>query len=155
DGRMAAQPITWIGHRSIDCRRHPNPALVQPVRIRAGAFGPGQPHRDLLLSPDHAVFVAGVLIPVKYLVNHRGITQIPIASVEYFHVELSNHAVLLAENLPVESYLDAGDRANFTNSSNRVALFPDFATRTWEAGGCAQLVVTGPQLQAVRGHLDA
>jgi hypothetical protein len=62
--------------------------------------------------------------------------------------------VLLAENLPVESYLDAGDRANFANGGATATLFPDFATRAWESRGCTQLVVTGPQLQAVRALLD-
>ena len=49
--------VIWIGHRHIDCRRHPQPAKVRPVRISAHAFAPGMPARDLVLSPDHAVFV--------------------------------------------------------------------------------------------------
>jgi len=39
--------------------------------VTAGAFGAGRPHRDLRLSPEHAVFVDGVLIPVHLLVNAR------------------------------------------------------------------------------------
>jgi len=39
-----------------------------PVRVVAGAFGEGRPRRDLLLSPDHAVFVDHVLIPAKHLI---------------------------------------------------------------------------------------
>ena len=54
DGRL--QPIVWLGHRRVDCRHHPSPTKVWPVRISAGAFGYGRPYRDLLLSPDHAVF---------------------------------------------------------------------------------------------------
>lgn len=64
-----SQPIVWIGHRRVDCVRHANPRQVWPVRISKGAFGPGMPRRNLWLSPDHAVFVDGVLIPIKYLVN--------------------------------------------------------------------------------------
>ncbi len=65
DGEML--PIQWIGHRRVACLRHHTPESVLPVRIRADSFAPGQPKRDLFLSPDHAVFAEGVLIPVKYL----------------------------------------------------------------------------------------
>ena len=53
----AAAPIVWIGRRHVDCARHPKPRKVWPVRVAAGAFGPGRPHTDLFLSPDHAVYV--------------------------------------------------------------------------------------------------
>jgi hypothetical protein len=154
DGRMAPHSIVWIGHRSVDSRRHPKPTQVWPVRIRAGTFGAGQPARDLFLSPDHAVFVDGVLIPVKYLINGRGIAQVPVSKLHYFHVELSAHAVLLAEGLPVESYLNVGDRANFANGGEPVTLFPDFAARAWEMRGCAELVVIGSQVEAARALID-
>ena len=154
DGRLLSQPVVWIGHRTIDCRRHPKPTHVWPVRIRAGTFGTGRPARDLFLSPDHSVFVDGVLIPVKYLINDHSIAQAPVSMVRYFHVELSAHAVLLAEGLPVESYLDVGDRANFANGGQPVTLFPDFAARAWEMRGCAELVVTGPQVEAARALIN-
>jgi hypothetical protein len=65
-------PIRWVGRRKVDCRRHPYPRAVWPVRIKGEAFAPGCPERDLFLSPDHAIYHDGVLIPVKYLLN--GIT---------------------------------------------------------------------------------
>src|ERR1019366_6242670 len=127
-------PIAWIGHRHVDCARHPKPATVWPVRISAGAFGPGQPCRDLLLSPDHALFIYGVLIPVKYLINGDSIAQVPMDSVTYYHVELGHHDVVLAEGLPVESYLDAGDRCNFDLTDEMIRLHPDFEGRRRAAG---------------------
>jgi hypothetical protein len=73
-----SQPIVWVGHREVDRRHHPRPATVCPVRLGAGAFASGVPQRDLYLSPDHAAFAGEVLIPVKYLVNGRTITEIAV-----------------------------------------------------------------------------
>lgn len=150
DGFRAA---IWIGHREVDCARHPDPAAVWPVRVSAHAFGPGQPARDLFLSPDHAIFFENVLIPVKYLINGQTITQVPVAVVSYFHVELDGHDVILAEGLPVESYLDTGDRDAFDNGDTAIRLFPVFGNDPnliRAARGRAPLVVTGPVLAAVR-----
>jgi hypothetical protein len=149
------QPVVWIGHRRIDCARHPTPSRVWPVRISACAFGLGQPNRDLFLSPDHAVYFDGVLIPVRYRINRTTIIQVPVDEVTYYHVELPRHDVLLADGLPVETYLDTGDRSNFANGGASIALHPDFASRIWEAEGCAPLVITGPQLDAARDWLNA
>ncbi len=110
-----ARPVRWVGHRRVDCRRHPRPELVWPVRVRAGAFGDGLPRRDLLLSPDHALLLDGALIPVKYLINGAAIAQERVATVHYFHVELDRHDIVLAEGLPAESYLDTGYRSAFAN----------------------------------------
>ena len=100
-------PVVWIGCRKLSAAR--------PVRVRADAFGAGRPHRDLWLSPDHAVFVDGALVPVRLLVNGASIAQHPRDEVFYYHVELAEHGVLLAEGLPAESYLDTGNRSAFAN----------------------------------------
>jgi hypothetical protein len=153
-------PIVWIGGRTVDCARHPEPQLVWPVRVSAGAFAAGVPCRDLFLSPNHAVYANEVLIPVKHLINGSSIVQVPMDKVSYHHVELPQHTVLWAEGLPTESYLDVGDRSNFSDGSEMIRLFPDFSTHTgavalvWEAYGFAPLVVTGPALEAVRRQVS-
>jgi hypothetical protein len=153
-----AQPVIWVGRRQIDCARHPRPRQVWPIHIDAHAFGPGLPERDLRVSPDHAIYVNEVLIPARCLVNGTTIRQVPMDAVSYFHVELPRHDIILAEGLETESYLDTGDRSNFSNASP-VGLFPDFSTPAenlaaiWEAEGCAPLVVHGPVLEAVRARL--
>lgn len=149
-----AEPIVWIGHRHIACDRHPRPQRVWPVEVAAHAFAPGQPARPLRLSPDHAVFAAGVLIPVHCLVNGTTIRQVPVPAIDYWHIELPRHAVLLAEGLAVESFLDTGGKADFAGGPV-TALHPDFLGLTWEAEGCAPLVLRGPELEAVRRHLAA
>jgi hypothetical protein len=113
--------------------------------------------RDLYLSPDHAVFVNGVFIPVKLLANGTSIVQVKRDRITYFHVELPSHAVILAEGLMVESYLDPGERADFANGGATIRLFPDFtaphAAMTWEAKGAAPLVLAGEKLTAVRATI--
>jgi collagen type I alpha len=143
--------VVWIGRRHVDCSRHPEPHKVWPVRISVDTFGPGQPRRDLYLSPDHAILIDDVLIPVKCLINDASIAQVPMDKVTYYHVELPHHAVLLADGLLVESYLDTGNRSAFSDDSV-IALHPDFASRLWEARGCAPLVVSGPKLAAARAR---
>jgi hypothetical protein len=120
------------------------------VRVAAGAFGQGWPHSDLWLSPDHAVYVNNVLIPVKHLINGSTIVQVPVDRVVYHHVELERHDVLLAEGLPAESFLDMRDGSNYANRAGLMRLYPDYSARMWEAFGCARLVVTGPELEAAR-----
>jgi hypothetical protein len=153
------QPIVWIGHRHVDFRNHPNRQRILPVRITAHAFGQGLPKRDLLLSPDHLVFVDDVLIPIRHLVNGSSITQIERNTITYYHVELPRHDVLLAEGLPAESYLDAGARGAFANHDGVVQLHPDFAApredwaMLWEVRGYAPLVVFGEKLERTRREL--
>ncbi len=138
-------PVTWIGTRHVDLASHPRAELVAPVRIAKGAFAANIPARDLLVSPPHAIRVDDHLIPAKLLVNGMTITRdSSLASVTYFHVELERHAVILAEGLPAESYLDTGNRAFFSNaaiSTLRDAVYHvDDAQRIWQEQACLPLM---------------
>ena len=115
----ASRPITWLGSRTLDCRRHPRSAEVMPVRIAAGTFGDNRPARDLWLSPGHSVcldILGEVLIPAIALVDGTAVTQVSVDEVTYWHVELESHEVILAEGLPAESYLEMGNRSFFSES---------------------------------------
>jgi hypothetical protein len=112
-----ASPLIWLGHRRINCRTHPKPKNVLPIRIAAGAFAPHVPKRDVFLSPDHAVAWQNTLIPARYLVNGMTVEQVDVPWVDYWHVELQSHDILLAEELPAESYLDTGNRTQFDGGS--------------------------------------
>ncbi|MCB8882101.1 Hint domain-containing protein [Acidisoma cellulosilytica] len=151
--------IKWIGRRAVDCRRHRNPISVHPIKVWAGAFGPALPRRDLFLSPDHAVFAEGVLIPVKHLVNGSTVSQVLVERVTYFHLELDSHDILLAEGLPAESYLDTGDRHAFAGGA-ATEIHPAWGsesrdvTLVMDALGYAPLQVAGPEVDRVKQMLS-
>lgn len=119
--------IVWIGHRRIDLTRHARPTAVRPIRVRRHALAPDIPSRDLLLSPDHAVLVDGYLVPIRHLVNGTTIRQeTHRRHITYFHVETTQHSVLMANDALVESYLDTGNRNMFANAGGALNLYPDF-----------------------------
>ncbi len=154
DGAIAYTPVIWTGHRRLNLRTHPQPQTAAPVRIRRGAIGENLPERDLVLSPDHCLFLDGKLIPAKSLINGMTIVQErDVPAVHYFHVEVEPHAVLLAEGLPVESYLDTGNRACFQNCGAALVLHPEFTVnaglKAWETHACAPLTVHPDAVQPI------
>ncbi len=149
------RPVIWTGRRRVALARHPRPQDVNPVRIRADAFGSGQPRRDLVLSPDHALFANGVLIPVRYLINGATVVQEDWLEITYHHLELATHDVIFAEGLACETYLDTANRGVFEGEVASRPLHPNFARATWAATGCAPLVTEGDVVVALRQTLLA
>ncbi|AWN55477.1 Hint domain-containing protein [Methylobacterium sp. 17Sr1-1] len=151
--------VTWIGHRRLAADGRTLPAAQQPVRIRAGAFGPGLPARDLRLSPGHPVLVGadadgtgGHLVPIMCLINGTTIAREPVASVTYWHVELDTHDILLAEGLPAESYYDMGSRVWFAGVDGAL-VDPDFVPADAH-GRCRPVATDGPVVEAERARLS-
>ncbi|MDP4006938.1 Hint domain-containing protein [Methylobacterium sp. NEAU K] len=146
--------IKWIGTRRYIGRfANTNPAVL-PVCVKAGALADGIPTRDLWVSPDHALYLDGVLIPAEHLVN--GVTIVKaerVDSVTYWHIELDSHDVLLAEGAPAESFVDDGGRAIFHNAASFRALYPRQAVWSPEAVYCAPRVTDGYVLESVRRRL--
>jgi hypothetical protein len=145
-------PIRWIGHRAIDCSKHPDPRAVWPIRVSAGAFGEKKPIRDLWLSPGHSIAVEGALIQAVALQNGKSVAQQEQSRVEYWHVELERHEIIVAEGLPAESYLDTGNRTAFVNGGAFIEAHPDFQPKHW-AETCLPLVVEGPEIERTKSLL--
>ena len=121
-----AQPVRWLGKRRVSAR-FADPLRAYPIRLRAGALADGVPSRDLLLSPDHALLVDGILAQAGALVNGVSIvreTEAP-ESFTYYHVEVAEHSLILAENTPAETFVDNVDRMAFDNWEEYVAVVGD------------------------------
>ena len=149
----AWRPIVFLGHRRVDCARHPAPREVWPVRVRAFAFADGVPQRDLLLSPDHAVYIDDVLIPARFLINGMTIIQEATDQVAYWHVELPRQDIVFAEGLPCDSSPDEHGRAPFENGGKVVQLHPRFAADTAVEAVFARAPPASEAVLAIRRYL--
>jgi hypothetical protein len=102
-----SKPIKWIARQRFKRSSECWPKDFEPVRIRRFALDELTPHRDLYLSPNHAIYIDGVLIPAKYLVNGRNITQCAPEGadiIDYLHIELFSHDVIYAEGATAETF---------------------------------------------------
>ncbi len=124
DGRAA--PVTWLGIQTISTK-FADKLRVLPIRIKANALGDGVPARDLLISPDHAILLGDILVQAGALVNGVSIlreTGVP-ETFTYYHVEVADHSLILAENVPAETFVDNVDRMAFDNWAEHQALYGD------------------------------
>ncbi len=146
------RPVAWIGRRHLDLLADPEPELSAPLRICRDALEKGVPSRDVLLSPDHRILIDGKLIPVRLLANGMTIShERHTSSVDYFHIELEAHSILLAEGMPAESFLDElNDRSFFSNSDGPVSLQANFngvIRPVATALACAPLAMTAAEAE--------
>jgi autotransporter passenger strand-loop-strand repeat protein len=121
-----ARPIEWIGRRSYSGDFVLGRDDILPVCIKAGALESGIPRHDLWVSPNHALYLGGVLIEAKDLVNGVSVYQADtVETVEYIHFELDAHDVVLAEGAWAESYIDDDNRGLFHNAHEYRVLYPE------------------------------
>lgn len=146
--------IIWAGRREVDILAHPQPETVRPIIIEADALADGVPARRLKLSPDHALYLDGVLVPAKALLNWTNIRpDLACARIAYHHFELETHDVVFAEGAPAETFLDTGHRGVFGEGA--VVAHPAVMQQRREALGFAPLCLGGEALGAIRQRLAA
>ena len=110
------QPLRWIGRSDLPGLKR-IAAGLHPVRIRKDAFGPGQPARDILVSPQHRFCFANaalmfhadeVLAPAKGLIDGARVTEDRSAQgISYIHLLLDRHEILFCEGVATESFQPA------------------------------------------------
>jgi Hint domain/Domain of unknown function (DUF4347) len=148
----ALRAIKWIGQRSYAGRFVRGRKDILPVCIKPSALADNVPERDLWISPNHAMYIDGVLIEAKDLINGVSIVQAAqVEKLEYFHIELNTHDVLIAEGALSESFIDDDSRGMFHNAHEYDTLYAEeHATPAWY---CAPRLDAGYQVEAVRSHL--
>jgi len=131
--RGEAMPIKWIGRNTFKKSGSSWPESIVPIRVSRFALDTQAPHTDLYLSPGHALFIDGFLMPVRDLVNGTSIAPaLPPGTgvIEYLHIVFDTHEVVVAEGAPAETFLLSGARKEyetFTNFVEYERLYPNEA----------------------------
>lgn len=124
DGRVI--PVKWIGRQTVSTRFGPAERLM-PVRLRAGALGPGIPARDLVLTADHALLLDGLLVNAGALVNGSSVDWVPLSELgntyTVYHIETENHDLILAAGAAAETFIDYAGRQAFGNYGEYLARY--------------------------------
>jgi hypothetical protein len=148
------KPIKWIGQMRFERDGQASwDDEVAPVKIARGAFDGDLPCRDLYVSGSHRFFINGLLIPARDLINGRSITQLSSVEadvLEYLHIELEDHDVILANGAPAETLDGNADRADFDNYDEYVVLYG--ATLTCHTL-YAPVAARNGRRQALQSHL--
>ena len=153
DGR--ARPVRWIGRQTV-VAVFANPQRNFPIRVTAGALADTVPSRDLLVSPDHALLVDGLLVQAAALVDGVAVRHEPAPAERFtwYHIEFEDHALVLAEGAPAETFVDNVTRRRFDNYAEYEALYGADATAIAELE--LPRVKSARQLPAaIRARLDA
>lgn len=115
------QPLRWVGSRYLSAADlAANPKLI-PIRIGAGALGPGRPARDLVVSPQHRIMIRSaiarrmfhsdeVLVPAVKLLGLPRIERAGRGAVRYLHLLFDRHEIVLSNGAETES-LYTGEQA--------------------------------------------
>jgi Hint domain len=155
-----SKPIKWVGRQRFEKSSKCWPKDFEPIRISRCAVDGRTPQRDLYLSPNHAIYIDGVLIPAKYLVNGLNITQCApegADAIDYLHIELFAHDVIFAEGAAAETFGSLREaRDQFDNfyeyyrlyANEDKAAHPQCAPLLWRESRLERAV------QPLRGVLD-
>ncbi|MDT8872858.1 Hint domain-containing protein [Komagataeibacter rhaeticus] len=112
----------------------PDDEAGYPVRILKDAIADGVPCRDMLVTPEHSLFLGGGFVPVRMLVNGRSIFyDHAITAYDYHHIETERHSIIMADGVLTESYLDTGNRHIFHHRGLSSALA---GAGPFMGGGC-------------------
>jgi glycosyltransferase involved in cell wall biosynthesis len=148
-----AKPVKWIGQRSYMGWLAAGNPKAMPVHFKPGSLADRVPRRDLWVSPEHAMYIDGALVPAELLANGDSIVKTKgLEEIHYFHVELDTHDVIVAEGALAETFVDDDSRGMFHNAAEFHRLYPN-ATVQHPVRYCAPRMEEGFALEALRRNL--
>lgn len=136
------QPLLWVGRRDLAAdEMSAHAARLAPVRIARGALGPDLPQRDMMVSPQHRMLLAGpraellfgdreVLVPALHMVGQPGITRAVLPRVSYIHLLFQTHQIVHSDGLWSESFQPGAMTLGAMGRDQRdeiLTLFPEIA----------------------------
>jgi Hint domain len=135
--------IQWIGRfrRIRSDLGRPWAKSARPVRIARSALAPNVPHSDLYVTQGHALLFDDLLIPAGSLINGTTISLYAAEEydvLEFFHIKLESHDVILAEGAPCETLLRVDE-----TMSNFADYFREHGATEAPALYCAAIVCNG------------
>ncbi|MEO0914007.1 MAG: Hint domain-containing protein [Pseudomonadota bacterium] len=157
-----ARAISWAGASHLSAEQLATKPHLAPVRIEAGAFGPGCPARDLTVSPHHRLLLSDwraellfgsreVLASAVSLTNDGTIRRRPLGEgVTYHHICFETHEIVESDGLASESLQPSEHVLDALAEQSRaelLELFPELRTGTLSA--------FGPAARRVLSHAEA
>ncbi len=128
-----ALPLQWLGSMTLlpDAPVE-HPGLLDMTRVLTDHFAPGRPFSDLLLGPGARLLgrdaLGPMLIPAHTLQDGLSIFAVrPRHPVQLHHLMLPRHAVILAGDVPVETWHPGpglGERLGASALAFLLTLFP-------------------------------
>lgn len=148
-GCETLRPVIWAGRARARIRPDlPDDEAGWPVRVLKDAISDGVPYKDMLITAEHCLFFKDRFIPVRMLVNQVSIFyDKSLTDYDYYHVETSQHSVVMADGMLTESYLDTGNRGSFKQVGRVVTL--GAGRRNWAEHGAAPLCVARERVEPV------
>lgn len=106
DGTVAR--ITWVDKIQLDEEFLASYPDAQPIRIRSGALGPGQPAQDILVSPQQKMTVTSTgyaprLLAARDLLGRPDIMRLPQTTITYYLFHCGQQANVMSEGLGIHT----------------------------------------------------
>ncbi|WP_411958007.1 Hint domain-containing protein [Paracoccus homiensis] len=159
--------LRWVGRTVLSPRRLAAAPQLRPIRIRAGALGPGMPASDLTVSPQHRILVKSViaqrmfgedeiLVAAKHLLDMPGVGVVDgQTGVTYYHMLFDDHEILRSNGAWTES-LYVGPYAISTMGAQArrevTELFPQLADPGFQPVAARRLLSGREGRQLARRH---